>query len=249
MSSEILTLKYDIDKPIPLEEFVASLRSLNSLHSTEGVQLCVKEIRKGSYIFELINQVPDVFNEVMPILVNTSESLGTFAKHVSSILDFFKSGKKPSEDKKITKQEAQAAHDLVAPLTLENKSTLSFENAHVEGDVQIVYNYTEAHAIQNASRKYIEELDRTTRDIKEKVSLQWKNLSDQDNAGNKSVIPDISDRTVVTRFGSEMLHDKMVKQSAHPFKHLWEVNVHVEWHGEIPKRYTILEIIEDLGEV
>ena len=103
MSSEILTLKYDIDKPIPLEEFVASLRSLNSLHSTEGVQLCVKEIRKGSYIFELINQVPDVFNEVMPILVNTSESLGTFAKHVSSILDFFKSGKKPSEDKKITK--------------------------------------------------------------------------------------------------------------------------------------------------
>lgn len=246
MTTQILTIKYDIDQPVPITDFVASLQSLQSIHGDGELELCVKEIRKGSYIFELVNQVPDALIAVMPTMMEQTENLAKFTKNIKTLLDFFKTGKKEDDTKAITKQEAIAAHDLVAPLTINSDSSVTIENNN--GVVEI-YNFTDAHAIQNSSRKYIDDLERTTKDIRQAVSLQWKNLADQDVAGNKAVIPDIHSRTVVTRFGNDTLHDEMVKKCAHPFNHLWEVNVHVEWHGDRPKRYTIIELIEDLGEV
>ena len=246
MTEDVITITYDINRPVPLEEFVQSLQGLHSLHDGKGVDLCVKEIRRGSYIFEMINQVPDSLAAVMPAMLESTKTMAEFSKNIKTILDFFKTGKKP-EERKISRSEAVAAEKLMAPLTLETDSSLKFEDCNIEN--LNIYNYTDAHAIQNASRQYQSELDRVSGDIKEKVSLQWKNLADKEDAGNKAVIPSVSERTVATRFGSPMIYSKMVQQAAHPFKNLWEVDAHVEWHGEIPKRYTIIDVVEDLGEI
>lgn len=155
-------------------------------------------------------------------------------------------GSREENEKLPTRQEAKAAYDVVLPLTVDSRSTLEIGN--VNGDVHI-YNYTEANAIQNSARRYVEELDRTTGDIQQNVSLQWKALTDSDGAGNKAIIPEIHARTVVTRFATESIHKAMVRKVEFPFDHLWEVNVHVEWHGDMPKRYTIVEVVEDLGEI
>ncbi|MGL4398525.1 MAG: hypothetical protein ACRCXD_01540 [Luteolibacter sp.] len=69
VNQQILTIKYNIDKLVPLKDFVASLDSLERLHGQGELQLCVKEIRKGSYIFDLINQIPDAVVVVMPTIV------------------------------------------------------------------------------------------------------------------------------------------------------------------------------------
>lgn len=193
-----------------------------------------------------MNQIPDALIAVMPTLIEQTDNLTKFASNVAKLLNFFKSGEKEQDSKPPTRQEAIAAHDIVLPLTVDNHSSLEIHG--VNGTVNI-YNYTEANAIQNSARRYIGELDRTTGDIKQNVSLQWKTLSDKDGAGNKSIIPEIHSRTVATRFATEAIHQAMVRKVEYPFEHLWEVNVHVDWHGEIPKRYTIVEVVEDLGEV
>lgn len=149
MNQQILTIKYDIDKPVPLADFVASLDSLQKLHGDGHLQLCVKEIRKGSYIFELMNQIPDSLVAVMPTVMEQTENLTKFASNVAKLLNFFKSGEKEPDEKPPTRQEAVAAHDVVLPLTVDNHSKLEIHG--VNGTVNI-YNYTEANAIQNSAR-------------------------------------------------------------------------------------------------
>ena len=92
-------------------------------------------------------------------------------------------------------------------------------------------------------------LDKTSSDIRKNVSLQWKNLADKGETGHRAVIPSIHDRIVTTKFGNETLHQEMVMKTAHPLNNLWEVTVHVEWHNNKPKRYTILSVQEDLGAI
>lgn len=245
MHQQILTIKYNIERPVPLADFVKSLGSLEKLQCEGDLQLCIKEIRKGSYIFDLVSQIPNALAAVMPTVMEQTKNLSDFATNLTNILNFFKSGERDKEDHLPTRPEAIAAYDVVLPLTVDSRSNLEINN--VNGDVH-VYNYTEANAIQNSARRYIEDLDRTTGDIKQKVSLQWKTLSDNWEAGNKAVIPDIHSRTVVTKFATESIHQSMVRKVEFPFEHLWEVNVHVEWHGDIPKRYVIVDVVEDLGE-
>jgi hypothetical protein len=246
MNQETLTITYDIDKPIPVEELIASLQGLLIVHSQKDVRLCVKEVRKGSYIFEFINQVPDTFVAVAPIIIEGTKSMVEYTKDIRSILEFFKTGKN-KEKKKFTKSDADAAHKLVTPLTVDVDSSLKISDATINGDVHI-YNYTDANAIQGAANRFLEESN-TSGDIRENVSLSWKNLADKESSGNKAVVPDISQRIVMTKFGSSSIYQKMVQQAPHPFKNLWEVNLHVEWHGDIPKKYTIIDVITDLGEI
>ena len=238
MNDDKLIITYDTGNPIPLTEIMQSFEGFNELYKEKNTQLSIKEVRKGSQIFDIVATTIQDFPEMMPYLVSTASTIVNYYNEINTILEFFKS-KKNKGKREFTASEAKSAQKIITPLGGDTNAKLILENPVFNGNVTI-YNYSDAKTIKEESQKFIEE--------KSLTHLYWSNLARKEEVGNKSIVPDVFDKSVPTRFGSTAIYQKMVQTPPHPFKHKWRVDLHVEINESKPLKYIISNVVEDLGE-
>ena len=112
ITNDKLTFKIDTNEPIEINDLIKSLKSISIEYSkfseVKDAKVKVSEVRKGSYIFDLLltSTVP-----LLPIIDNTTTTV-EFIKRVYSLKNIFLKDTVKSNDLKPSLSEAKMINSL-----------------------------------------------------------------------------------------------------------------------------------------
>lgn len=257
-SMQDIRLQIHIDNTIPikLSDLNNALSALNNQyaayvkpHSDKNICgttcLYIKEVRKGSAIFELIDISPVVAG-VIPFMENANTIIG-FAEHCRDALAYFLGKGKYRPD--MTADDCRNMSNLVNPIIADHGAKMDIGTV-INGDLNVYVstNSTEANAIQNAVRTEIKKLSATEQtDIHERVVMTWAQASSNiaNNTKNKGVIDAIyPDKALKVLFTDEETKRQMLYGSENPFKYAYEIDVIVETSQGKPVAYRVVKLHE-----
>lgn len=251
-----LQIHIDNTLPIQLSDLNNALSALNSQYTSyvkrhreknisSTTRLYVKEVRKGSAIFELVDMLPAVA-VVIPFMENANTIIG-FAEYCRDALGYFL-GKKQNRPN-LTVDDCRDMSNLVSPIIADHGAKMGIGTV-INGDVNVYVNTnnTEANAIQNAVRAEIKKLSATEQtDIYEKAIMTWAQASSNiaNDTKNKGVIDTIyPDKALKILFKDEETKRQMLYGSENPFTYAYEVDVIVETSQNKPVAYRIIKLHE-----
>ncbi len=241
-------------RPVELTDLSRSLGSLSALHNRYAtrlglaiggdlVRLYVREIRTGSIIVDLIAQAQN-----FALFAETVQPIVEFGKTLVETLLFFQGKASPPDGLK--KPDAENVNGFLDPVARDVGATINVQ-AH-EGSVQQFFfsaNSTDANAIQNRANRWIEEQKEPIRGIQTNCLLRFYQARNDTGSqiGNASIIERISLRPVKTIIEGEEVRARILGDAL--FQKAYIATVRVETIDDVPKLYTILEIIDsiDLG--
>lgn len=250
MAEAKLTIEIQNNKPIELTSIIDMFSGLGNSYNkfvveTEGFELTqqtrlyVKEVRKGSQIYELVDLVP----AIIPFVENTN-AVFEFTKHLKSAYDYFtgKSDIRPKLDSTDIKNMAK----IVEPTIKDNGSALNFSATYQENHIHYHLDSIETNAAQNRMKLELASLKEPDHSLKEKVVFYWYVAKDNmiSQTGDRGIIESIYHKDLKVIFDNPLIKEQMLKITENPFQQAYIVDVKVETIEERPVLYKITQIHE-----
>lgn len=252
MEDVLLQIKIDNKKPVELISITSSLLSLNNqyisyvkYHASENIKsearLYVKEIKKGSMIFELV----DIAIGVLPFMETTNTIIG-FANYCCDMLGYFL-GK--SDRDNVSINDSKDYSNFVNPIIADNNAVIHIGTV-INGNYNLMLGITntEANAIQNTARLEIEKLSAIDRvNLYKQVLMTWEQASSdiKNNTKNKGVIDSIfPNKAFKVLFENEDIKSAMLYGDNNPLTCVYEVDVRVETSQNKPVAYRITHLYQ-----
>lgn len=246
-----LEIKYTNKEAIALKDLTNSLNALASEYKIaqkrtytkfedDNVELYVTRIREGSVIAELTPFVVAGMG-----LIENTNALLDFCNNLKLGYDYLlsRSRNAPNVDKKTVENLVK----IVEPVVRENGTQVCI-NAPVnlgEGaTLNLVINSGEARVAKEAGKAWIQRLESPSTGTTDRVRLYWYQARNEkaSNAGDRAIIPDISEKPVKVIFSTEKIKEQMLVDEVNPFQMAYTVDVVVDFKGKKPKLYRITKI-------
>lgn len=250
-----IRLQVHVNNTIPMElsDLTSSLAALNNQYVayirrhrdgniSGAAKLYVKEVRKGSAIFELT----DILPAALPFMENANTIIG-FAGYIRDAVQFLLGINRVRPDLNVN--DCRNISDLFNPITADNGGSMNVETV-INGDVTLYINTnsTEANAIQNAARREIKRLSAIEQTlIHERVIMTWlqPNSDINNNTKNKGVIDSVlPGKALKILFEDEVIKRDMLYGSENPLITAYIVDVRVETSQDKPVAYRIVKLHE-----
>jgi hypothetical protein len=249
-----LQVRVNNTMPMELSDLTSSLTALNNQYVAyirrhrDGniggeAKLYVKEVRKGSAIFELTDILPAA---VLPFMENANTIIG-FAGYIRDAVQFLLGINKVKPDLNVN--DCRNISDLFNPITADNGGSINVGTV-INGDVTLYINTnsTEANAIQNAARREIKRLSAIEQTlIHERVIMTWlqTNSDINNNTKNKGVIDSVlPGKALKILFEDEVIKRDMLYGNENPLITAYVVDVKVETSQDKPVAYRIVKLHE-----
>lgn len=259
-SNVVLTLTLDNSQPIELGAFVNAFTSLASDYRRSleesgldgNAEIFVTEVRSGSIIADLLPMVTTAF----PVIASSMAQVGQAVDFVNGWKDRFEkltegivpSGLSRSDLKVIANTVEAVARDPNASQKLE---VVTFEDNKRQVKAAFKFDTSSARHISETIEGEFRRLDEKS-DVPENRVLMYFTRSDIGNvpidkrSGEKVVISSISDKALPIMYASSLAEQRIKHEIREAreniFKKAFSVDVSVEYRGEKPIVYKILEV-------
>ena len=245
-------------KPVEVNEFVASLTSVNSLFSSfmkENAD-CKEEVQAKLYVEKIKEGSIDIWM-VAPVLlgiipfVDTTNKLCDFVRHINDFIAHFTRGLNP--EKKYTLSELKDLKELFIPTSTDRGGEITIEAVDVKTSSVVergtTVEFGSSNSIQNQIEREIEIRKNTeTSDGVYKGVLmqiyQVRNNADS-NIGNKAIIDEIyMGKKMPVYFEPAELKETIIHSENNPIKTGFVVDAAVMTVEGKPKAYKIIGLHE-----
>jgi hypothetical protein len=245
LEATVLTVEIHNKRPLELIDLTKSLlavgeeyRRFVTMHpeaaDASEVKLCVKEVRSGSAIFDLI---PVVAAGVLPF-VHETNSIVSFGRFLSAAYSYLtgKSETKPD----LQKADLTNLNITIEPVAKDNGAQINFitvVNNTIHHDTSI--NSHEANEAQNVISRELAQLKEPETNSHKKAVLYWYQARDdaRSKAGDRGIIESISPSPVKIEFDGEQIKDAMLHGLENPFRTAYIVDVDIETINGKPVLY------------
>ncbi len=263
-----LDIKIEYSQPVELADLTISLQGLArsyrryaSQHDVDvgdAVKLYVREIKSGSIVVDLVNEVgpvvmaaPVLAGAALSDLTSKAKLLLDFARFVKGTYDFFRGlGKKPAD---LTPPHIKDLSNVLEPVAKDSNGNVSInarDNAQVY--VQLTVNQTDANAIQNRAEKEIEASRRPEQTVHKKVLLYWhKATAEQASSpSDRAIVDSITDKPLRVFFPNDDVATKaaMIAGKSNPFTAGFLVDVELQTIRGEPYAYKVTHLYETLTD-
>lgn len=252
----VLQIKIENKESVELVDLTRSLMALSNqfgkyvekyadCKENREAKLFVKEIRKGSLIFELI-ELASV--GMIPFMENTNTIIG-FASILKQTFEYFLN--KNGESPEMSVSDFKDLSTFVNPIAKDNGSNVTI-NTIVHGDVHlnVQLDSIKANAFQNIAKREIELLKEPEDDsIKTKEVFVWFQARNDDktNVGNKGIIEGLCNKPLNVIFDNDKIRKSMIASNINPFKTAFVVDVKIQKVQDKPVAYKILRLHENFS--
>lgn len=247
-----LVIRLDNKAPVELKDLARSFNAIAEQYAryvsreTEPIpnraaKLCVKEIKQGSIIAELIDYAVQT---AIPLMSDGVTIVG-FAEYIQRGINYLL-GKSTKEDSpELSSVDLKDFAQIVKPVAKDAASQMNLSSV-VNGNVTLTVNinYPEANAIQNVAKEKRRELlapDDDDGTVTEVLFYWVQAREDGKLDGNKAIIEDISETPLNVTWASEELKNQMLK-AAHPFNTIFVVDVQVQTVQGKAAAYKVLRV-------
>lgn len=245
LEATVLTVEIHNKRPLELIDLTKSLlavgeeyRRFVTMHpeaaDASEVRLCVKEVRSGSAIFDLI---PVVMAGALPFIHETN-SIVSFGKFLGAAYGYLtgKSDKKPD----LHKADLVNLNTTIEPVAKDNGSQINIitvVNNTNYYDINI--NSHEANEAQNVIGRELAQLKEPQTNSHKKAVLYWYQARDdaRSKAGDRGIIESITPSPVKIEFYEEQIKDAMLHGLENPFRTAYIVDVDIETINGKPVLY------------
>lgn len=267
-----IILKYDTEGPIDLEKLVGSFTGLANQYrrvlqlrglkpGETDARLFITRIQNGCVEAEIATAAVAFASAFQ--FMDYSLILVDFTIRTKAVLDYFtgKSSEKPA----LTKQDCTDFRDFLGAVSHHADGAISYKHARfhktsIEGDKkeEVIAEFSlDKPQIDKAERNIGSEISNLTAleaprfRVYDDMLLYWYQTNVEKGriegrTADKAIIADISPKPLKVYFprGAETLKHKMTNLQENPFRKGFVVQVHVQYVGDEPMLYTILDVRE-----
>lgn len=247
ISNDKLTFMIDTTDPIEVNDLIKSLKNISNEYGefskVKDVEVKISEVRKGSYIFDMIlaTAVP-----ILPIIENTHTTI-EFVKRIYELKEIFLNTKIEDNDNKPSIGEANLMNSISnhSQNVYTNCTINIYDNSQSE---KVTLNENESKMISNNTSNYIKYLKQTEKEeketiIKDRVIKFVQRRFDNKDKGNKSVCEYISKKEITTVFENDNIRN-IILDEANEF--LFVVDLEIQYSDSQPILYKVLKINDKL---
>jgi hypothetical protein len=251
-----MEVTFDNRNPVALSDLTLSLLAVSqqyerfvedelSPENRASSTLLVKDVRSGSYVFELIAHGV----QIAPLLW-TGGSLSEWCRVAKDVI-LYLNGKLSVPPKEITKTDLKQWNNILEPVAKDHGSQMNFVVSEGATFQQIIINSVEANSAQNRIRRELAALEEPVDVTHKKRVMTWYQAKfDPDSqTGNKAKIESISRKPLRVVFDNNAIREAMFAQGSE-FGKPWQklaylVDVQVQNIEEKPTVATILRFYPD----
>ncbi|KIM05911.1 MAG: hypothetical protein KN64_01325 [Sulfurovum sp. AS07-7] len=242
-----LTFSINTDEPINIKDLANSLNAFSEEYlksaKIKDSLIQVTEVRKGSYVFDLIMVAKE---HILPMIENANITMEFIGK-LNKIKKFFLLSNEQKEDYIPSKQDSENIKNMLQPIyNISNDGTMTINfitnNNHLDGFSVTV---PEAKIIRDNATKHIKQLDTKNQD-KEEVNFFSNKLIyfvqtrlNSKDKGQKSICEEISKNEMATIFSNGEIQNEIMDNPYH-YAFFVDIKIH-RIKGEI-KVYEITNI-------
>lgn len=239
-----LTFSINTDEPINIKDLANSLVSFSDEYlksaRIKDSSIQVTEVRKGSYIFDVIMVAKE---HILPMVENAEMTI-EFLDKLNKIKKFFLSLTEVTDDYSPTKQDSENIKNMLQPIyNITNHGTmtvnLTTNNNHLDG---FSVTAPEAKLIRENATKYIKQLEMKKEDEEEinffsnKLIYFVQTRLNSKDKGQKSICDEISENEMATTFANNEIQNEIMDNPYH-YAFFVDIKIH-RIKGEI-KVYEI----------
>lgn len=272
-ANAILTLRIDTDEPIELDSFVGAFTSLAEEYRREmdrqfpdidsDARIFVREVRKGSYIAELIPYMAPI----APVIAVMDQALivENFVRVWGRRISLLASG--TLGEWKPTKSELETFTDAVKAVAndQDGKSTLeaaTYENKERKVRAAFTFSTKDAKACQETIDSLYRKDEPPDREHYERVLMAFTrtdvgNVAVGKRSGERVVIQEISEKTRAIMYSSTLAEDQIKYEIREPDENVYKkgfvVDVDVIMRGRstvyaVRQLHSVIDLTEDSEE-
>lgn len=249
-----LILKLEYDKPIPVENIATMFKALDDdfkyflkknppANPDAEVTLAIKEINKGSQIYELI---PVIGATLFPYL--NGESIFQYASMLKQVYDVYI--KKPqntvSYNGNYTKKDIENKSNILSPVVGKGGMSLNiYANNSDNQTVNISIGKNDAQQIyENIVSDIVEINDYQELELKNKKLKIFQVRDTAQDKWDKGIIEELYNKPVSLTYSSEEIKNKLLSFSTNIFNGYYRVNGKALLDNGAIKGYKVEEIID-----
>lgn len=248
MAEAVLSITFDPKRPMELADLAASFGALSKEyklwldeneagHVANDVTLCVKELRTGSIVADIVALSP----LALPFMENTKTVI-EFGKYLKVAYDALLARR---ADAHLPRHTYENLSCFVEPVAKDNGSQVNVSTV-INGNVSLHLHLgsVEANAVQNAARHEMASAKTSVTGLHEQVVLylyQARNDA-KSSAGDRAVIESIHPGPVKLVFNEDGQKAAILAASDNPFQHAYLVDVMVETIGGRPVLYKVVQL-------
>lgn len=245
---EKLTLSINTDEPINVKDLANSLVAFSDEYlKTSKIKesyIQVTEVRKGSYVFDVIMVAKE---HILPMVENAQITI-EFIDKLNKIKKFFLPNEKEKTDYIPTKQDSENIKMILQPIynITNNGGNININVAQSTNPYDSFQtNVSEAKIIRENAIKHIKELD-AKKPEEEEINFYTNKLVyfvqtrvNSKDKGQKAICEEISEHEMATTFGNSEIQNEIMENPYH-FAFFVDIKIH-RIKGEI-KVYEIVNI-------
>jgi hypothetical protein len=239
-----LTFSINTDEPINIKDLANSLVAFSEEYlkssKIKDSSIQVTEVRKGSYIFDVILVVKE---HILPMIENAEMTI-EFLDKLNKIKKFFLSPAETIDDYLPTKKDSENIKNMLQPIyNITNNGTMTINitnNNNYDGGFSTTV--PEAKAIRDNATKYIKQIDMKQQEEEEINFFSHKliyfvqtRLNSKDK-GQKAICEEISKNEMATTFANNEIQNEIMENPYH-YAFFVDIKIH-RIKGEI-KVYEI----------
>lgn len=242
-----LTFSINTEEPIDIKDLAKSLSAFNEEYlksaKIKDSIIQVTEVRKGSYIFDLILVAKE---HILPMAENANITI-EFINNLKKVKKFFLPSIESREDFTPSKEDSENIKNMLQPIyNITNHGTmtvnLTTNNNHVDGFSATV---SEAKIIRDNASKHIKMLETKKQDVEEvnfytnKLIYFVQTRLNSKDKGQKSICEEISKNEMGTTFSNKEIQNEIMDNPYH-YAFFVDIKIH-RIKGEI-RVYEITNI-------
>ncbi len=244
ITNDKLTFKIDTTEPIEINNLIKSLKTISieySLHSKlKNTEVKVSEVRKGSYIFDMIltSTVP-----LLPIINNTNTTLD-FIKKIYELKGLFLNN---SIDENSDSKPSVGEAKLINSLSNHSQNVYNGCTIYINDNNQkeeVIFESEESKVLVKNTSDYIsnqKQLEKKEKEViqKDRVLKFVQRRLDNKDKGNKAVCEYITKNEVTTVFTNNEIRNEILNNST---EYLFVVDIEVQYNNSKPILYKVLKL-------
>ena len=244
ITDDKLTYKIDTTEPIEVNDLINSLKNISNEYGCfskiKDVEVKVSEVRKGSYIFDLMlsTTIP-----LLPIIEHTSTTID-FIKKLYELKKIFLDNKiDHTSDNKPSIGEANMINSLSKhSQNVYNGCTIYISDNTEQMKMDITKE--ESKELLTNSSNYLKLIKQIEKDEKEtilndRVIKFVQRRFDNNDKGNKSICENIANKEITTIFNDDILRNDILNNAT---DYLFVVDLEIQYSDNKPVLYKVLKL-------
>jgi len=242
-----ITFRLEYKNPVLVADFCEALASIADEYNRikalqerpdeDAYDIYVSRITDGSIIAYLKEYGPYAM-----ALVEGFNTSGDFITHWRDIMLWLKTKAGPKPE--LHPEQLENAIRFVNPVTRDSAASITLAGNTFNGPVSIMLNSKEASEVKSNAQVELNEMGRTSFEIRQKVALRWYQARNdtKSKSGDRAIVEELYPKSVKTTFLNEGLKARLIGANENPFKSTYAVDIAVEAIGSRPTKYQIIDV-------